>query len=47
MLTRSTSACVLILTSTGIAWDSGETIPSVIKAFVTCKGVIVGSAIGS
>ena len=45
--TRSTSVYISIPTSIGIAQDSSEIMPSIIKAFVTCKGVIVGSAIGS
>ena len=48
MSTRSTSACVLIPTSIGIAWDRGKTMLFVVKAFVTLKGSgIVGSAVGS
>ena len=48
MSTRSTSVCVSILTSTGIAWDSSETIPCVVIALMTRKGSeIVGSAVGS
>ena len=48
MSTRSTSVCVLILTSIGIAWDSGKTMLCIINALVTLKGLgIVGSAIGS
>ena len=47
MLTRSTSACVLIPTSIGIAWDRGETMPFVVKAFMTLRDSVVGSTVGS
>ena len=48
MSTRSTSVCISIPTSIGIAWDRGKTILFVVKAFVTLKGLgIVGSTIGS
>ena len=48
MSTRSTSVYISIPTSIGIAWDRGETMSFVVKAFVTLKGLgIVGSAVGS
>ena len=48
MSTRSTSACVSIPTSMGIAWDSSEMMLCVIIALVTLKGLgVVGSAVGS
>ena len=48
MLTRSTSVCILIPTSIGIAWDSSETMSCVVIALMTLKDSgVVGSAVGS
>ena len=48
ILTRSTSACVLIPTSIEIAWDSGETMSCVVIALMTLKDLeVVGSTVGS
>jgi len=44
--TKSTLACVSIPTCTGIACDSGDTIPYVVKAVAILIGW-VGSSVGS